>query len=367
MKLNTHIESASVWNAPERDMSSVLLDLNENQFLQKFLADFIANELQAKDLFTYPNYQPLLTALAAYCKVSADSILITNGADQAIDLVIRLLFSPGDRVVIPSPIFSFYYQMLRVNGLEPVVLGYQRRGGSFVLPVHTVLQALEDSHGLILCNPNNPLGVQVDPANLRSLVDGCIRLNKPIIVDECYFEYVRHSCADEFKQVKQLFVIRSFSKYFGLAGLRLGYVITSPASVREMRKVRGPWDINHAAVKAALFCLHNLETLQVAHRQMDHVKSEIIEFCRAQGIVVFDTHANFLLIEDQREGCLAAAFNEADIRVSDCSTYPHSFGLLDGILRVAVPAPSDLKAFLLAISRGAAKAGYLSSAKIITR
>lgn len=367
MKLNAHIKAASVWKAPERDMSSLLLDLNENQFLRNLLADFVANKLEAKDLLTYPNYQQLLLALEEYCKVPADSILITNGADQAIDLAIRLLFSPGDRVVIPSPVFSFYYQMLGVNGVEAVAVGYQRSADHFVLPVRTILRELENSHGLILCNPNNPLGVLVAPSDLRSLIESCVRLNKPIIVDECYFEYLQHSCVDDFKHVKQLFVIRSFSKYFGLAGLRLGYVITSPASVREMRKVRGPWDVNHAAVKAGLYCLENLVSMEMAHRRMNDVKREIIEFCRAHEIVVINTHANFLLIEEQREGALAAAFREANIRVSDCSAYLHSFGLLEGILRVAVPAQSDLKPFLLAISNGVAQKGCLSGVKITER
>ena len=293
MKFHEHILRSGLWKAPERDLSSMLLDLNENQFLHEFLARFIATELKPRDLFTYPNYQMLLSELAKYCKISTDSLLLTNGADQAIDLVIRSLFSPGDRVVIPSPVFSFYYQMLDVNGVVPVIVGFEKQAQRFVLPTDAVLESLRTCQGLILCNPNNPLGVRTDPEQLKALVEACVRQDKPMIVDECYFEYLQHSCLDAFSAVRQLFVIRSFSKYFGLAGLRLGYVVTRPESIRELMKVRGPWDVNHVAVKAALFCLQNRDAMQQAHDKLAQIKREIIEVCRANAIVVYESDTIF--------------------------------------------------------------------------
>jgi len=371
MKFHGHILRSGLWKSPERDLSSVLLDLNENQFLHEFLARFMATELKPRDLFTYPNYQPLLSELAKYCKVSTDSLLLTNGADQAIDLVIRSVFSPGDRVVVPSPVFSFYYQMLDVNGVAPVIVGFEKQAQRFVLPTEAVLEALQTCQGLILCNPNNPLGVRIDPEQLKALVETCVRQDKPMIVDECYFEYLQHSCLDTFNTARQLFVIRSFSKYFGLAGLRLGYVITRPESIRELMKVRGPWDVNHVAVKAALFCLQNREALQRAHDKLAQIKREIIEVCRANAIVVYESDTNFLLLQDQSDGRLANAFAQAKIRVSDCSHYPHSFDLLDNMLRVAIPASSDLKTFLMAILLGsgstAASVPHLRSVEVILK
>jgi histidinol-phosphate aminotransferase len=264
--------------------------------------------------------------------------------------VVRLLFSPGDRVVIPSPVFSFYYQVLNVNGVEPVIVGFERQAQRFILPTKAVLDALQTSEGLILCNPNNPLGARIDPEQLTVLVEACVELNKPLIIDESYFEYLQQTCLDTFSGIKQLFVIRSFSKYFGLAGLRLGYLVANREFIRELLKVRGPWDVNHVA--AAIFCLNNCEILERAHLELAHVKSEISELCRACGIVVFDTETNFLLLEDQDSGRLAKAFAQANIRVSNCSQYPHSSGLLGNILRVVVPAPSDLNAFRKAILQG---------------
>ncbi|MGH8485390.1 MAG: pyridoxal phosphate-dependent aminotransferase, partial [Pseudomonas sp.] len=331
----------------------VLLDLNENQFLQQFLARFIATELQPQDLFTYPNYQPLLSELATYCRVPMQHVLLTNGADQAIDLVLRLLFSPGDRVVVPSPVFSFYYQMLDISGVTPVVVEFEKQTRGFVLAIPAVLNALSTSQGLILCNPNNPLGGRLETEQLQVLVKACVRQDKPIIVDECYFEYLQQSCLDTFSEVRQLFVIRSFSKYFGLAGLRLGYVVTHPDAVRELLKVRGPWDINHIAVKAALYCLRNQDELRQAHESLKQIKGEILEICNTHGIVAYGSDTNFLLLQDQDDARLARAFAQNNIRVNHCSGYPYSFGLLHNMLRVAIPAKSDLKAFLRTLIHGA--------------
>lgn len=352
MNLDRNISDAGLWKAPERDLSAMLLDLNENQFLHSFLARFIATELQPQDLFAYPNYQPLLSELASYCKVPTQQVLLTNGADQAIDLLLRLLFSPGDRVVIPSPVFSFYYQMLDVNGLKPVAVGFEKQAQGFTLPTPAVLDALATSRGLILCNPNNPLGGRLEVEQMRVLVQACVRQDKPIIVDECYFEYLQQTCLDTFSGVRQLFVIRSFSKYFGLAGLRLGYVVTHPDSVRELLKVRGPWDVNHIAVKAARYCLRNLDVLRQAHDDLEQVKGEIIELCHAHKIEAYASDTNFLLLRDHDDARLARAFAQHGIHVSHCSTYPHSFGLLHNMLRVAIPAKSDLKVFVMALLHG---------------
>ncbi|MDH0303308.1 MULTISPECIES: histidinol-phosphate transaminase [unclassified Pseudomonas] len=367
MNVDEHVLGSGLWKAPERDLSAMLLDLNENQFLHPFLARFIATELQPQDLFTYPNYRPLLSALASYCKVPTQHVLLTNGADQAIDLLLRLLFSPGDRVVIPSPVFSFYYQMLDINGLTPIVVGFEKQAHGFVLPTAAVLDALSTSQGLILCNPNNPLGARLETEQLQILVQACVRQDKPIIVDECYFEYLQQSCLDTFSEVRQLFVIRSFSKYFGLAGLRLGYVVTQPESVRELLKVRGPWDINHIAVKAALYCLRNQEDLRRAHESLDQVKGEILELCRAHGIMAYGSDTNFLLVQDHDDGRLARAFAQNGIRVSHCCRYPHSFGLLHNMLRVAIPAKSDLKAFLMALLSGAGSPAGWGEVKLAIR
>ena len=367
MNVDERILGSGLWKAPERDFNSVLLDLNENQFLQPFLARFITTQLRPQDLFTYPNYQSLLSELAVYCKVPPQHLLLTNGADQAIDLLLRLLFTPGDRVVIPSPVFSFYYQMLDVNGITPVVVGFEKQAEHFALPLPAVLEALSTSQGLILCNPNNPLGGRLESEHLRVLVEACVSQDKPIIVDECYFEYLQQSCLDRFSGVEQLFVIRSFSKYFGLAGLRLGYVVTRPESVRELMKVRGPWDVNHIAVKAALYCLHHQDELRNAHENLNKIKEEIIRVCRAHGIVAYNSDTNFLLLQDQDDGRLARALAQNNIQVSDCSKYPHSFGLLHNMLRVAVPATSDLKAFLTALISGSGTTNDWGSVKLAVR
>ncbi|MEB0140486.1 MULTISPECIES: histidinol-phosphate transaminase [unclassified Undibacterium] len=341
MKINQYIEASGVWAAPDRNFKTLMLDLNENHFLTDFLDDFIANEMNVLSLSTYPNYGPLMDALSEYCQVPTDHLLIANGADQAIDLLIRLLFTAGDRVVVPSPVFSFYYQTLDVNGIVTKVIEFGTVNRQFFFPFEKTLAALDDADGLILCNPNNPLGTEIDTLQLQALVQRCAARDIPVIVDEAYFEYLGRSCYDAMDTVEQLIVIRSFSKYFGLAGLRLGYILASPTIIRQLQKIRGPWDVNHLAVNAALYCLRNIDQLQQYHALLQKSKHALLAICAQAGIDAYDTKSNFILIRDQ-SGKLLSAFRSAGILVSDCSAYPHSAGIIRQMLRLAVPPMADV-------------------------
>lgn len=341
MKINQHIQASGVWAAPNRDLTALMLDLNENNFLTDFFADFLRHDMKVQLLSAYPNYGPLMDALAAYCKVPNDHLLISNGADQAIDMLIRLLFTAGDRVVVPSPLFSFYYQMLDVNGIDTQVIEFDAVNRQFIFPFEKTLAALDDANGLILCNPNNPLGTEIDPTQLQMLIQRCVALDIPVIVDEAYFEYLGSTCYEAEDAVEQLIVIRSFSKYFGLAGLRLGYVLASPSITRQLQKTRGPWDVNHIAVSAALYCLRNIDQIQQYHAGFHETKNALLAMCALAGVDAYDTKGNFILISD-RSGKLLSEFCAAGILVSDCSAYSHSAGIMRHMLRLAVPPMADV-------------------------
>lgn len=341
MKINPHVQASGLWEAKDRDFSKVTLNLNENRFMDDFLSSFVAHQLDAKALHSYPNYGELLDALAAHCGATTASVLLTNGADQAIDLVMRLLFTPGDKVVVPSPIFSFYYQMAQINGVivEPVYYKKEHEGFSF--PIERTLAALNDAEGLVLCNPNNPLGASIDDAQLRQMIDCCIARDIPVVVDEAYYEFLGKTCYAGADTPAQVVVIRSFSKYFGLAGLRLGYVLAAPFVVRQLMKIRGPWDVNHVAVNAALYCLHNSSALRERQSLFADAKVALVGACRQAGFRVYPSDCNFILIEDHIGGLLAA-LRDAEILVSDCSHYPYSDGITERLLRIAMPSNREI-------------------------
>lgn len=351
INVNPYVKNAGSWKAAQRDMNSTLLDLNENQFLQEFHALFLREGFNERRISIYPNYDPLLNALGEYCATAPENILITNGADQAIDLVIRVIFPAGSRVVIPSPVFSFYYQMLDINGVVAVPLAYVRRGTSFSLPIKEIFSTIDASDGLILCNPNNPLGAIIPAEELNTLISYCAAQCKPIVVDECYYEYLKSTSFDKHFNTKYLVIIRSFSKYFGLAGLRLGYVLAATELIKDLLKVRGPWDVNHIAVEAAIYCLSNIEKITQAHDGSVNAKVELVKFLNEQKIEVIETYTNFLLIKDTADFRIEKSLRQSGIRVTNCSDHPHNFGLLSGFLRVAIPSPQNLDEFMLAIIR----------------
>jgi histidinol-phosphate aminotransferase len=352
MKINPHVQASGLWEAKDRDLSKVTLNLNENRFMDNFLSSFLTRHLEAKALHSYPNYGELVDALAAHCGTAAANVLLTNGADQAIDLAMRLLFAPGDTVVIPSPIFSFYYQMAQVNGVRVEPVYYTKGPEGFVFPLERTLAALDGANGLVLCNPNNPLGASIDDAQLRQMIGRCVERDIPVVVDEAYYEFLGKTCYAGADTPAQVVVIRSFSKYFGLAGLRLGYVLAASFVVRELMKIRGPWDVNHVAVNAALHCLRNGAALRERQAAFAEAKAALMNACAQAGFQVYASDCNFILVEDHLGGLLAA-LRDADILVSDCANYPYSDGITERLLRIAMPSNREIDWVCSAIVRHA--------------
>jgi histidinol-phosphate aminotransferase len=344
------VERVHRWKTPVGRSKKIRLDLNENGAP---LDESLSELLRSSDNFLvggYPEYDDVLARLAGYTGLPQSHITLTNGADQAIDLVLRLLFGKGDTVVVPSPVFSYYYHVLEIASVGMVTPLYRPDGAGFAFPLDETLDRLPGAAGLVLCHPNNPLGCVVPAESLTVLIERTADLGIPCIVDEAYFEYCDDTVADLVTTHPQVIVIRSFSKFFGLAGLRLGYVLAAPSISADLLKMRGPWDVNHAAVQAAERCLHRKDAfLEVAARLREN-KDALVRHLREHAVTVVDTSTNFLLLR-QRDGAdLCAYLAGSDILGSDLTGYPGSGNLLDGMVRIAVPDSGELPALVAALA-----------------
>ncbi|GIF08248.1 pyridoxal phosphate-dependent aminotransferase [Actinoplanes siamensis] len=338
------------WPAPTGRCKKIRLDLNENGApLDEQLGELLGSSNNFL-VGGYPEYDDLLDRLTEYTGRPQPEITLTNGADQAIDLVLRLLFGPGDTVVVPSPVFSYYYHVLDLASVDTVTPLFRRDGQEFAFPLDETLRPLAGADGLVLCHPNNPLGAAVPAATLTTLIERTAELRIPCIVDEAYFEYCGSTVAHLLSEHPQLIVIRSFSKFFGLAGLRLGYVLAAPSISADLLKMRGPWDVNHVAVQAAEVCLRRRDAFFESARRLGRNKAALLEFLRRHAVDVADTSTNFLLLPRRGDADLRAHFDGFDILASDLTGYPHSGGLLDGMTRIAVADTEDMPALASALA-----------------
>lgn len=343
--IDPQVMRAVSWKPPTGRKDFIKLDLNESYH---FLSGETLEELRQFDSFTlssYPEYDTLLQMIADYTGVPTPSLFLVNGSDDGIRLFTRLFFHADDEVVIPAPVFLSYFAALELSGAHPIAVPYKEGAGAFIFPIEETLAALSPrTKGLLLCNPNNPLGSLIPDDDLVRLLERTAELNIPVLIDEVYFEFCGKTAVPLLGHYPHLVILRSFSKSFGLAGVRLGYVLAHEHIIAELRKLAAPWSVNHFAVFAGEVVLRHREHFVAKIKESlktKHALAHLLEI-RAECRVI-NTATNFLLVRTVEDEELVRRFKEAKILINNLSHYPHGTGLLEHTLRISMPSPADLE------------------------
>ncbi len=295
--LKSHIAAMSAYSPPleGRDPDQhLLLDFNERTLpISKAVEDALVSYIRSGRIQMYPAYGDITDKIAAYCEVPADQLMITNGSDQGIDLIIRAATDAGDEAVIPRPSFAIYAQCAKVQDLIIREPAFTREGG---FPLAECLDAISERTRLIcIANPNNPSGTAVSREAIISILEAAPKA--AVLVDECYFEYMRETVCDLVLKYPNLFVTRTFSKTWGIPSLRLGYVISAPCNIQALLNVRGPYDVNQLAVVAVQAALENPQFMRsYVTEVMNESKALLEDFLDQQKIVYWPSAANFLWV-----------------------------------------------------------------------
>jgi len=272
----------------------LLMDFNESplppppRVIQK-ISEFLNSHVHL-----YPTYGDFLEELGNYSGVPAENLLLTNGSDQAIDIIMRSLLECGEEAAMVQPGFQMYDQTVST-------LGCKLSGPQFPADFNFPHQELKESVNtktrlIILINPNNPTGTYVSLEQIEDLLKSFPGI--PLLVDEAYYEFTSDSCVSLLSSYPNLIVIRTFSKALALPSLRLGYVIARPDFILELQKIRGPYDVNVVAVLAASEQLKHPEHWQKMVRHlMDECKPAIEKYFDEMQVRYFSSKANFMLVE----------------------------------------------------------------------
>jgi histidinol-phosphate aminotransferase len=194
-------------------------------------------------------------ALADYCGVSADQIVVGNGGDEIIDVIFRLYIDPGDEAINSPPTFGFYPVASKLNRARLVNVP---RDDAFHVDIEGIKRAVSSRTKLILlCSPNNPTGNRTVDEDIV----GILELGIPVLLDEAYVEFANASALHLQVEYPHLMVVRTFSKWAGLAGLRVGYGLFSPELAARVRAIRPAYTVNAAAEAAAVTSLEHAERL----------------------------------------------------------------------------------------------------------
>lgn len=316
------IKEMKQYNPPlsgRRSFRGILLDFNERTLppspkVRKAIQDLLsANKLQI-----YPEYSGLEQKLAKYTGVNKNQIMVTNGSDQGIDLIFRTFTEKQDTVIIPSPSFAMYNQSAQIVGNK--ILRPEMINKSVKL--------------IVICNPNNPTGTLVPICDIEEIAEKA--RNAIILVDEAYFEFSGVSAIPLIKKYPNIIITRTFSKAFGLASLRIGYIIASEKYINELLKVRGPYAVNMFAYTAASAALDDCKNMQkYVSEVMTKAKPLVEEFFTKENITFYPSSANFLLFKPDQKNKIK------DLKANGISVRPR-----EDMLRVSIGTVGQIKKFI---------------------
>jgi histidinol-phosphate aminotransferase len=350
----SHLEGLEVYDAPDWQALAaragvpveqlVRLDTNENPYgptprVREALSQFDGYGY-------YPDYRALTTAVAHYASVAQENVVLGNGGDEIIDLAVRLFVEPGEGAVVCPPAFGMYAVCTR--GHRGRVLAVPRLK-DFSLDVDAIDALANDPTAearpklLFVTSPGNPDGQAIPLETVRRL----LQLPLAVVVDEAYIEFGGQSALPLLEAHTNLIVLRTFSKWAGMAGLRLGYALASPQIAGAMERLRPPYNVNAAAVVAALATFDDMSNVQAVIAQIAGERERLQEdLAGLPGVLSLPSQANFVLchFEEHSGKEIASALAERGILIRSFSDPS-----LANAVRITVGRPDQNDALLAAL------------------
>jgi len=300
----------------------------------------------------YPDKQPveLVDRVASLFQVQPEHVLVTRGADDGIDALIRSFCQPGkDSVVQCSPAFVMYAFFARLQALKVIDVPLLAADGFRV--DFDNLRSQTDAKMFFLCNPNNPTGSLVSEQHVLQFAR-FVAQQAVVVVDEAYVEFAAvESLANAATRLPNLVVLRTLSKAWSLAGARLGVVIANPQLIRYLAATTSPYPLSRSAVAAAIDCLgqDNLDQARLRIRQLteqrDQLQTSLTQFDFVKN--VFPGQANFLLVRVDDAGSLVEFLADREILVRDQSQQPG----LSGCVRISIGSAEQMQQLVNSLSQ----------------
>jgi histidinol-phosphate aminotransferase len=244
LKAREAVRTLKEYHPPLGNREGLRLDFNENTAGCSTRVLQTLGKLDGEALARYPVREPAERAVAAAFGVSAEELLLTNGTDEAIHLICETYLEPGDDALVVVPTFAMYEIYAAATGAHVVSIP---AGRDFSFPTADVLAAITPKTRFIaVANPNNPTGAFAPLFDLAQIAKSAP--DTALLVDEAYFEFSGETIASRWRELPNLFVSRTFSKAYGMAGLRIGVLMGNPDQMRVLRRASSPYNLNSVAL-----------------------------------------------------------------------------------------------------------------------
>jgi len=280
---------------PETEI--IKLNGNENPYGASPKAIESINQTQVH-LYPDPDQIRIRKAISKYTGLPIENIVAGAGADEIIDLIFRIFISPGDSILDCSPTFGMYSFCAKIAGAN---VKFAERDSNYDLNIEEIEKNIDSTTKLIfITSPNNPTGNTVSLDHIKYLLQKDIL----IVVDEAYFEFAKSSVQNLVLEHPNLIVLRTMSKWAGLAGLRVGYGLMHSAATKYLMEIKPPYNVNVAAEAALLASFDDIEFLQrnvdkiIVDRNRMHV-----ELNKINGLTAYPSSGNYILCEFTENHC----------------------------------------------------------------
>jgi histidinol-phosphate aminotransferase len=273
----------------------------------------------------YPesNHEYLKEKIAEYAGVDQNQVIVGgDGADELFDVLAKALIDPGDEFIVHPPTYTYYEYVFKQHNAKAVYAKWIVDENK--LDVDSVLENITDkTKAIFLCTPNNPTGGLIDREDIIRVIEATDAL---VVIDEAYWEFAEVNNVDLLDKYDNVFIIRTFSKVMGLAGLRIGYGLSNPELLEKMSRIKPVFSVTVASQKAVIATLSDekyiAESTRKAIAEREYLYDSINDI---DSITIYKSKSNYLLMDIRKTGYTAAELSEKLMKkgviVRDCTSF----------------------------------------------
>jgi histidinol-phosphate aminotransferase len=285
------IRNLKEYHPPLAGRNGLRLDFNENTLGASPRVVARLREFDADQLTCYPEREPVEWLTARFLGVQPEEVLLTNGVDEAIQLLCRTYLDAGDQALVVVPTFAMYELSAASTGAEVISVPTL---SNFRFPTESLIERIQPATRLIaIANPNNPTGAVASSEGLIRVA--CAAPNAAVLIDEAYFDFYGETLLEEIRALPNLFVARTFSKAYGMAGLRVGVLVGNADQMGMVRKAASPYNVNAVALACLPTALKDQDFVQRYVAEVQSGRERLQAALRALGVGYWPSRANFVL------------------------------------------------------------------------
>jgi histidinol-phosphate aminotransferase len=317
------------YHPPLGNRDGLRLDFNENTLECSPAVVQALRNIQPADLTRYPEREPVEALVAQHLNLKAEQVLLTNGVDEAIHVLCQTYLDAGDEILLPVPTYSMYEVYASVTEARIVTV---QAGENFQFPSDRIIDATTPRTKLIaIANPNSPTGSVATREQILRILENAP--DASVLIDEAYFHFYGQTVADLIGYYPNLLLARTFSKAYGLAGLRLGVIAGHVEALQWLRRVISPYSVNSLALACLPAALNDSAYLEWYVAEAIAARAELTAALNEADIKSWPSEANFVLIHiGTKHRAFTAAMKHRGVLVRDRSSDPGC----DGCVRITV-------------------------------